>query len=167
MNAMNDLAPAVAWRVLSGEGLDEIRPLWEKLRAYHAPLFSHFPGEGPPFVFEPRKKGLLAKAAAGRIRVELASRVSDNTNVAYCVSTITADGCGEVDSLFVDECLRSRGIGGQLVRNALAWMDVEGASSKVVNVAHANAAALAFYAQFGFLPRTVLLQLGSRNTRGR
>ena len=164
---MNNVAPAVCCRVLGAEGLAKIQPLWEKLRAYHAPLFAHFPGEGAPFDFEPRKKGLLAKSATGRIRVELVSFIPDGADVAYCVSTITASGCGEVDSLFVEECLRGRGIGGQLVRNALAWMDVEGASSKVVNVAYANAAALAFYAQFGFLPRTVLLQQGDTNRRER
>ena len=158
MNAPNDLPLTFAYRVIGEDGLDAVRPLWEKLRAHHVPLLSKFSADGPPFNFEPRKQEILTKAAAGKVRVELVSATPGGENIAYCVSTVSAIGRGEVDSMFVEERFRCHGIGSELVRHALAWMDDMEASSKVVNVAHANEAALAFYQRFGFQPRTVLLQ---------
>jgi diamine N-acetyltransferase len=87
-------------------------------------------------LFEPRKQGTLAKAAAGKLRIELVSVVSQTTDIAYCITTVSADGCGEIDSMFVEEHFRGCGIGSELVRRALGWLDSVGASSKVVTVAH-------------------------------
>jgi diamine N-acetyltransferase len=158
MSTSNDSIPTFAYRVIGAEGLEAVRPLWEKLRAHHAPLLSKFSGDAPPFNFEPRKQEILGKAAAGKIRVELVSAAPDAVDIAYCVSTVSAGGRGEIDSMFVEERFRCHGIGSQLVGHALEWMDATGASSKVVTVAHANEAALAFYERFGFQPRTILLQ---------
>src|SRR5215204_2329964 len=106
MNAPNDSVPTFAYRVIGEDGLDAVRPLWEKLRAHHAPLLSRFSGEGPPFDFEARKQEILAKAAGGKIRVELVSIASGEVDIAYCVSTVSAGSRGEVDSMFVEERFR-------------------------------------------------------------
>jgi GNAT superfamily N-acetyltransferase len=151
---MTDAAPAFVYRTLDADGIDAVRPLWEKLRAYHAPLL----GERPPFLFEPRKQGILAKAAPGKLRIELVSVVSHTTDIAYCITTVSADGCGEIDSMFVEEHFRGSGIGSELLRRALAWLETVGASSKIVTIAHGNERALAFYKRFGFHPRVILLQ---------
>jgi diamine N-acetyltransferase len=158
MSSLNDAVPTFSYRVIGAEGLDAILPLWEKLRAHHAPLLSKFSGDAPPFNFEPRKQEILGKAAAGKIRVELVTSIPGVVDIAYCVSTVSEGGRGEIGSMFVEERFRCHGIGSQLVRHALAWMDATGASSRVVTVAHANEAALAFYERFGFQPRTILLQ---------
>ena len=150
---MSDIAPALVYRTVGAGDIDAVQPLWAKLRAYHAPLLN----ERPPFLFEPRKHGILGKAAAGKLRIELVSTASPATDIAYCISTVSTDGCGEVDSIFVEEEFRGRGIGSELLQRALAWLDSCGASSKVVTVAHGNEGALAFYKRFGFHPRTILL----------
>jgi GNAT superfamily N-acetyltransferase len=129
---MTDAAPAFVYRTVDADAIDAVWPLWEKLRAYHAPLLD----ETPPFLFEPRKQGTLAKAAAGKLRIELVSVVSHTTDIAYCITTVSADGCGEIDSMFVEERFRGCGIGSELVRRALGWLDSVGASSKVVTAAH-------------------------------
>ena len=118
---MSDVGVNFAYRVSGAENLDAIRPLWEKLRAHYSPLLSRFGHETPPFVFEPRKQEILGKAAPGKTRIELVSIVSDPVDIAYCVSTISPGGRGEIDSMFVEECYRGRGIGSELVRHALAW----------------------------------------------
>ena len=156
---MADAAPAFVYRTLNADGIDAVRPLWEKLRAYHAPLLD----ERPPFLFEPRKQGILAKAAAGKLRIELVSVVSNTTDIAYCITTVSADGCGEIDSMFVEEHFRGCGIGSELVRRALAWLDSVGVSSKVVTVAHGNERAFAFYRRFGFHPLSILLRQRREN----
>src|SRR5215467_2187137 len=109
---MVDAAPAFVYRTVDADGIDAVRPLWEKLRAYHAPLLD----ETPPFLFEPRKQEILREAAAGKLRIELVSVVSHTTDIAYCITTVSADGCGEIDSMFVEEHFRGCGIGSELVR---------------------------------------------------
>jgi diamine N-acetyltransferase len=156
---MTDAAPQFVYRTVDADAIDAVRPLWEKLRAYYAALLD----ETPPFLFEPRKRGILAKAAAGKLRIELVSVVSQTTDIAYCITTVSADGCGEIDSMFVEEHFRGCGIGSELVRRALGWLDSVGASSKVVTVAHGNERALAFYKRFGFHPLSILLRQGRAN----
>jgi GNAT superfamily N-acetyltransferase len=151
---MTDAAPAFIYRTIGPDGIDAVRPLWEKLRAYHAPLLN----ERPPFVFEPRKQQILGKAAAGELRIELVNIASCAAEVAYCISTVSAEGCDEVDSIFVEEPFRGRGIGSELIHHALGWLESTGASTKVVKVAYANEEALIFYKRFGFHPPTILLQ---------
>lgn len=150
---MTDAAPVFVYRTVGADSIDAVRPLWEKLRVYHAPLLD----DRPPFLFEPRKQGILSKAAAGKLRIDLVSIASHPADLAYCISSVSADGCGEVDSLFVEEHFRGCGVGSELLRRALAWLDSAGASSKVVTVAHGNEGALALYKRFGFHPRTILL----------
>jgi ribosomal protein S18 acetylase RimI-like enzyme len=119
-------------------------------------MLAGLPRAMPPFNFEPRKQEILTKAAA--IRIELVSAAPDASDIAYCISTVSTNGCGEIDSMFVEEAFRGRGIGSELVGHALAWLENAGAASKVVTVAHANEEALAFYKRFGFQPRTILLE---------
>ena len=131
---MSDVALQFTYRVGGAESLDDIRPLWEKLRAHYSPLLSRFGHETPPFIFEPRKQEILAKAALGKARIELVSIVSEAVDIAYCVSTVSPGGRGEIDSMFVEERCRGRGIGSELVRHALVWMESVDASSKVVTI---------------------------------
>jgi len=155
---VTETSSTFAYRVVGEEAIIVVEPLWQKLRAYHSPLLAGFPGAKPPFNFEPRKQEILAKAEPGKIRVELVSAASDRSDIAYCISTVSKDGQGEIDSMFVEEAFRGRGIGSELVRRALAWLAGAGATSRVVTVAHANEEALAFYKRFGFEPRMILLQ---------
>jgi len=155
---MSDPNFPFAYRVTSAESLDTIRPLWEQLRAYHGQLTSPFAGEMERATFEARKQELLTKSTNGTLHIELVSTTSDAADIAYCVSTVSAEGQGEIDSLFVDARFRGQGIGSELIRHALAWLDGIGAKTKVVAVGYANEEALALYRRFGFQPRTVLLQ---------
>ncbi len=155
---MSPAVPTFAYRVAGEEGFEAVRPLWEKLRAHYSPALACFAGEMPPFIFGPRKQEILAKAAAGKMRIELVSMVANTADIAYCISTVSSGGRGEIDSMFVEEPFRGRGIGSELIHHALAWLESAGASSKVVTVAYANEEALAFYKRFGFHPRTISLQ---------
>jgi GNAT superfamily N-acetyltransferase len=91
---------------------------------------------------DPQKVALPNRSALGN-HDEPEKVASHATDIAYCISTVSADGCGEVDSMFVEEHFRGAGVGSELVRCALAWLDSVGASSKVVTVAHGNERALA------------------------
>jgi len=78
--------------------------------------------------------------------------------VGYCVSTVDAAGRGEIDSLFIDEQFRGRGLGRKMVSNAMAWLDEKHAKPIAVSVLAGNDAALRLYEKFGFQTRTILLQ---------
>ncbi len=134
------------------ELLDSIEPLWRGLCEHHA-------GVSPDFAvwfrnrgFAERKADILAQASAG-MRVRLA--VAGSETVGYCVSTLSANGTGEVDSIFVREDHRGMEIGEQLMRDALDWLEARGAASIQVAVVHGNDRALEWYRRFGFAPRIV------------
>ena len=156
-------SPPFIYRVTDGEGLDAICPLWQKLRMYHWQFLKGFPGADPPFHFEPRKREIVAKAAPGGLRVELVQRDPGSAEIAYCVSTVSTEGCGEVDSLFVDESFRGRGIGSELIRRAINWFETHKVSATVVSVAYGHEEALSFYRRFNFHPRVLLLQQERRD----
>jgi ribosomal protein S18 acetylase RimI-like enzyme len=52
---------------------------------------------------------------------------------------------------------RGRGIGEELVRRSLAWMDEQGARKITIGVVLGNEEALPLYEKFGFYPRAYSL----------
>jgi ribosomal protein S18 acetylase RimI-like enzyme len=136
--------------------LDQIGPLWLELRSHHASLDPVWRDGLLAANFDDRKAGLLAKSAGGEILVLLARSGDHPANViAYCVCTVTAAGEGEVDSLFVAESHRRRGIGDVLMSRAMAWLAGRATRSLAVEVMACNTDALRLYERYGFRQRTV------------
>ena len=147
----------VIYDVMTEEGLDLIGPLWLELRQMHRARSKHFKAWLGSRSFEDRRDELLEKAAGGLMRVELA-RSEDGRVVGYCVSSMGPDMTGEVDSIFVTAAYRGMGIGTALMEGALRWMDDLGAKRKVLSAIVGNEEVHAFYARFGFMPRSVVLE---------
>jgi diamine N-acetyltransferase len=138
--------------------LDQIEALWVALNMHHLCLSPNFKPYYQGMTFEKRKVALLKKAALGKMRVDLAIDEEYGRTVGYCVSSITQEKVGEVDSIFVDSPHRGLGIGDSLIKKALRWMDMKGAVEKTVEVAVGNEAAFGFYARYGFSSRKTLLK---------
>lgn len=136
------------------ELLDAVEPLWEELRARHVACSVHFGAQLESVPFVRRREAFERRAREGGLRVEVAR--NGERDVAYCVGTIDGDGVAEVESLFVDESLCGRGVGAELMRRVLAWMDERGARRRVLGVAVGNERAGSLYERFGFRPRTVV-----------
>jgi ribosomal protein S18 acetylase RimI-like enzyme len=138
------------------ELLDQIAPLWQELRAHHASLDPVWRDGLLAATFADRKAGLLAKSAGGELLVLLArsAGLPDHV-VGYCVCTVTHAGDGEVDSLFVTESHRRRGIGEALMSRAMEWLAGRATTSLAVEVMACNADALRLYERYGFRQRTV------------
>lgn len=147
----------IQYDVMTEEGLDLIGPLWLELRQMHRARSTHFKGPLGSRTFEDRREELLEKAAGGLMRVELA-REEDGRTVGYCISSVSSAMTGEVDSIFVTAAYRGMGIGTVLMENALRWMDSLGVKRKVLLAIVGNEEVHAFYARFGFLPKSVLLE---------
>jgi GNAT superfamily N-acetyltransferase len=134
------------------ELLARVAPLWGELRRHHAALSPQWREQLLGSAWDARRAGLIAKAAGGLL-VLLAER--DGVDVGYCIATITLEGRGEIDSLFVADSHRRHGIGRALMSRAMAWLGERGASPVVVELIAGNDDALRFYESFGFKPRTL------------
>jgi ribosomal protein S18 acetylase RimI-like enzyme len=138
------------------DGLDLIGPLWEKLNDQHRRLSPRHARHFEAMTFAKRQEQLLRKSHGGAIRINFAG--DGGRPVGYCVSTVSSGRVGEVESIYVEPEYRGRGIGGELVKKALAWMDGLAAERKIIGVAAGNEEVIAFYETYGFYPRTIILE---------
>lgn len=142
--------------------IDFIKPLWQKLNKHHqihSPYFSTY-YEG--LAFEKRKRSLLEKAKTGKLRIFLAKDAESKDFVGYCVSTVSNEGIGEIESLYVSEGYRENGIGHILIEKSLNWINIEGAVKIIIGVAKGNDSVLSFYAKYGFYTKTLILEKNNR-----
>lgn len=137
------------------ERLDDIQPLWEQLNRHHKAVSPHFSEYFEDFNFVDRKKALEAKGRRGELRLFFAE--ASGQLVGQCIASVMPEGLGEIDSIFVDEQFRDQKIGHSLMQAALQWFEIMGAEKQTVVVVHGNESANAFYARYGFLPRSVCL----------
>jgi len=144
---------------ITPDQLDVARFLWEELRDHHAAMDWAFAHEMNGMEFEERKQGWLQFEADGLLRIEIATVSEGNQLVGYCVSKIDNAAVGEIDSMYVTPASRRQGIAGEFVRRSLAWFKESGVWCKRVVVAADNPEATALYEKFGFLRRTITMQL--------
>jgi GNAT superfamily N-acetyltransferase len=139
------------------EGLDEIQTLWEKLNRLHTALSPHFGELASQRTFDARKNELLEMSMTGWIRVDLATERASGQTIGYVVATLSQDAVGEIESIFVEEASRRKGVGKSLLKRSLSWLDECGARMKRINVAVGNEMVFEFYRKFGFYPITTTL----------
>lgn len=148
----------VAYRSTGFSEIDIIRPLWEQLNRHHHGRSEHFRSWYERMNFEERKAHFGYLAESGQIRLDLALDRPTGKCVGYCVSSLSCEKAGEIESLFVESGYRSEGVGTTLVTRALGWMDSSGAVRKRVSVGNGNEDAWPFYRKFGFFPRLTVLE---------
>jgi GNAT superfamily N-acetyltransferase len=135
--------------------LDRIEHLWTNLIEHIRERSVYFGKWFEARAFEQRKAELLRKSSAGELHIDLA--VDDGVYVGYCVSSICCRA-GEIDSIFVLKSHRSLGIGGELMKRALAWIEKKKAEKVSIAVSVGNEEALPFYQHYGFFPKHILLE---------
>jgi ribosomal protein S18 acetylase RimI-like enzyme len=138
--------------------LDRIKQLWLGLNRQHMASSPDFRSYYRALTFENRKNFLLQKAQTGELRVELAVDDSKGQSVGYCVSSLDKSKIGGLESLFVETSHRGLGIGDELIKSALAWMDSKGVETKLVSVAAGNEQIFRFYERYGFRPRRTVME---------
>ena len=153
--ANDDQPSAVDFQSGGSELLPLIEPLWTDLRLHHARLSPKWSAELLAARFSDRQAALIAKSAGGLL-VVLAQ--SAGQSIGYCTCTLSAEGQGEIDSLYVAPSHRRRGIGGALVKAAMAWLGSRPVKSISVEVMEGNEEAKGLYARFGFHSRTVRMK---------
>jgi ribosomal protein S18 acetylase RimI-like enzyme len=139
------------------ELLDFVQPLWEKLNKHHQVNSRYFPDKFKNLTFDTRKKKFINDANT-QLRIDLVKDVGNQAFVGYCISTITIDSIGEVDSLYIEPEYRKFGIGDKLMSRSLEWLDSKNARMKIIGVAEGNEQVFDFYKKYGFYERTTILE---------
>jgi ribosomal protein S18 acetylase RimI-like enzyme len=137
--------------------IDIVEPLWEKLTAHHKARSLHFKNLYDQYKWEGRKNELLGKSKNGALRIDMAKDGNTGINIGYCVSTVSENKTGEIESIFIEKAYRKMGIGANFLNKALKWMDSHAVERRVIAVAAGNEEAFGFYAKFGFYPRVSIL----------
>ncbi|AXV37519.1 MAG: GNAT family N-acetyltransferase [Methanobacterium sp. BRmetb2] len=140
------------------ETLDLIQPLWEKLNEHHLNQKSDFNEHYANFTFQDRKEVLLRKSHDGDMFINLAEDKDSGLILGYCITTLSSENGGEIYSIYVEEKYRSLGIGSEIMKRALKWMDEKGVNTKKVVVGVGNQKAMSFYEGYGFHPRSITLE---------
>jgi ribosomal protein S18 acetylase RimI-like enzyme len=110
----------------------------------------------------PRFRRILPASSRQTASPNAKTNYSKSTPAGNCVSAATAEGVGEIESIFVAAEFRGQGIANELMRRALDWLDAQGVHTKIIAVAVGNERAYAFYERFGFFPRLVMLKQKDR-----
>jgi diamine N-acetyltransferase len=148
----------IEYQITDEKDLEKIRSLWEQLNEHHHAKASHFRHHYETWNFEDRKAYFDKIVGAGTLRIDLAFDKDRERYVGYCVSSISKERHGEIESIFIEEAYRSQGVGTELLSRALSWMDAKEVLRKRVAVADGNEDAWGFYRKFGFYPRMMLLE---------
>jgi ribosomal protein S18 acetylase RimI-like enzyme len=139
--------------------IDGIRPLWLLLNEYMSTQTKNFQSHFEQMTFEKRKAYFEQVASAGSLCIDLAFDVRDRDRyVGYCVSSLSQEKTGEIESIFVDDAYRSQGIGSALVSRALGWLDENGSTRNRVSVSEGNESVWNFYKKFRFYPRMTVIE---------
>lgn len=136
--------------------LDRIESLWVQLREYHVALSDNFGPHMAKATFSQRKAGLIEKCDGGDLLLDLASIGEDV--VGYCITIVDGQQQGELESIYVSDACRGRGIGKQLVKRAMRWLDDRNISQRCVVVAFENQRVMSLYAAAGFEPRLIRME---------
>ncbi len=139
--------------------LPRIETLWCELRDLHSSRSAHFSDMVRDMEFESRRLGLQQKSEGGHILVQIVTLAgtSEQKDVGYCVSTVGLDGVAEIDSIFVLEGFRGKGLGSKLIQGALDWIDEHDVKEVRTSVLWGNEGVLPFYQHHGMYPRSIVL----------
>jgi diamine N-acetyltransferase len=141
----------------SRELLDLVQPLWEKLNKHHEANSNYFSHKFRNLTFEMRKSKFM-KDPDSEVKIDLIRDVEKDACIGYCISTVSRDSIGEIDSLFIEKDYRKYGFGDQLMNRALEWLNSKGVKTKIIGVVEGNENALEFYKRYGFYKRRVILE---------
>jgi ribosomal protein S18 acetylase RimI-like enzyme len=143
------------------ELFDIIQPLWVNLNKHHEVNSRYFPDKFKNLTFDMRKKKLMNDANT-KLRIDLVKDVENQAFVGYCISSITIDSLGEIDSLYIEPEYRKFGIGDKLMSRSLEWLDSKNVRMKIIAVAEGNEQVFDFYKKYGFYERRTILEQVSK-----
>jgi diamine N-acetyltransferase len=139
-------------KAITSDQISIIKALWEGLNAHHLSRSTYFKAHFSKFTFEKRMEDLKKR---DRLMVYVAE--DNGENLGYFIATVDSLA-GEIDSLFVKQSNRGKGLGKELMSLALKWLEQQNCETIRVSIAEGNEHALDFYRKFGFAERLIVMQ---------
>ena len=150
--------PIIENRTKDAKDLELIHPLWVQLNECQHSKAKAFRKHYELQTFNNRKDCFKKLAAAGSLMLDLAFDPETERNIGYCVTSLSQEKTGEIESIFVEKRYRSQDISSVLVTRALAWLEKNGSVRNQVSVGNGNESAFGFYKKFGFYPRMTIFE---------
>lgn len=144
------------------EGKEElfpyVKPLWENTRDYHSSISTYFSAKLSSQSFELRERDIKTKLADGQLKVICAKDPDTGDYVGYCIAVIDKENIGVIESIYVADAYRKKGIASRLMNIALTWMNNNKVKTKRLVVAVGNETVIDFYKKFNFYPYQILME---------
>ena len=99
-----------------------------------------------------RDRELLAKTNTGKLHIQLVALENINEPIGFCITSLSQDGIGEVEVLYILEEYRGNRLGTKLMKTALQWLTENNVVEKRLKVVIGNESVLSFYRKFEFYP---------------
>lgn len=135
---------------------NRIEGMWKELILFLQNRSRAFKEEYENKTFDKRMSPFYKKIEGGCSRLVVA--VCDGVDIAYCLSSITSDLIGEIDSLYINDSYRGHGIGAYLIEDAFAFFDSHDTVDDIVMASEGNESVLKFYEKYGFEMRYYTLK---------
>ena len=146
----------ITYSVTGIKDLKKIEPMWKMLTRYLEKQSTLHKSDFQNKVFEDRFAPFFEKTKNGKYRIVIASK--NGIDVGYCVSSITKDSIGEIDSIYLHNDYRKQGVGEHLMNDALRFFDENNTKKEILSVSEGNEDVIQFYGKFGFQTRYYVLK---------
>lgn len=156
MTKKYEAASNIEYIEINEKDVDIIGPLWERLIEHLRVNSKYFSERLSQHSFHTRKKDIFEKAKSGAVRIDLARDLARNQFIAYCISSITKENEGEIDSIYVEDNYRRLGIGDCFMKKALSWIDAQSVETKKIVIVSGFEKVIAFYSRYGLFQYIVL-----------
>ena len=139
------------------ELLDLVEPLWNKLNKHHESNSNNFSDKYKNNSFKLRISKFIENRNI-KVNVDLIKDQENNKYTGYCISSLSEDLLGEIDSLFIENDYRGCDLGDELMNRAIEWLNKNCAKSKTIVVIDGNENVLNFYRRYGFYRSKIILE---------
>lgn len=139
------------------ELLDLVEPLWNKLNKHHEANSYNFSDKYKNNSFKLRISKFIENRNI-KVNVDLIKDKENNKYIGYCISSLSEDLLGEIDSLFIENDYRGCDLGDELMNRAIEWLNKNYAKSKTIVVIYGNENVLNFYKRYGFCRSKIILE---------
>ena len=136
----------------------QILPLRNKLLIHHKNLKHHFVQDFVNKLNNNNIATILADENFKEIKVILAKDINNNKNIGFCLGGVNEKNIGVINSIYVEPEYQKFGIGTELMKKILKWLDDKKVISKELSVCASNEIVFNFYEKFNFLIRKTLLK---------
>jgi diamine N-acetyltransferase len=134
------------------EKISCIRNLWGKLNRLHFEDSVYFEDHYSSFTFEKRIESIVQKDDHD---LKITIVVDGPRYLGYCISSIE-NRKGEIDSIYLEDDLRGRGIGRKLIEEHINWLKEKGCSKIRLAVSYGHEDTVRdFYHRMGFFERLI------------